>query len=398
MKRYADGVDQNLNSKFQAIAGQRTDHVLQVTNPARQLQPSGLTRSMTPQRSAMTSLQTGTPLSSYYPFSGSNVLDGLRTQNTSGAVPLPIPADKLETNDKQSVNRLIMPHTDSLDSAAVHELVFEYKSGPNRMTTTTSVHGQPLQGMPLEVVNPAIYNHTILQQQLVDAQIDYDAYCLKTPYDYWEDWTVGGVVEFERMADGAESGTTSGFSSTSRYQHACGYKRTTNTSKGPEYIYNYFGDNIKPGGKCYAIIKKHAMPTEFVLGSKINPASIAAVRQISTGLVQVNNAPKLVRPYQMSFVCLPDGGLMPSEALCYLNEAGEVKRDGLLIYLGTIFSVPIYHKYRHITNYNHVESTVHRIPDRKEQHAFSNSNEGIMRESVMLTRLIMDSNDGIGVI
>jgi len=160
-------------------------------------------------------------------------------------------------------------------------------------------------------------------------------------------------------------------------------------------MYNLFGDNIRPGGKCYAIINKHPIPAEFHLNNKPNNASINGMNAPTRSAPLINNVPQSVRPYLMSFACLPDGGRLPPEATMYYDEHNELRRDGLAIYLGKIWSVPIHHVYKPNKNYYDVDPITRRIPESKEQFAYTDDNRGVERDSIMLMKLILDSDDGL---
>ena len=304
-----------LDPEFKSLIPQRTQRVIPISDPRNQFQESVFRTSMAPQKGRLDSLLTGTSLSSFYPFSSSNILEQFRMRQSTPGYESTLPTSELSANYTHPVIRYVKPHTDTRDAIGQFELAIEYKDDPyNMQTMLLQGHGY-MQSNPMTIVSPAIYNHTIYNQQMFDAKQDYEDYLLKTPWDYWEKWGIGGVVEFEEMMDGSESTLTSGFSNNTSYktQHACGYKIITVSAKGPQFMYNIFGSNIYPGGKCFAIIKKHAIPTEYNLDNKLNVAALAGyhptVRQ-----PLVNNVPHIVKPYQMSFVCLPTGGLLPAAA------------------------------------------------------------------------------------
>lgn len=389
-------MDKPLQSEFKALAPDRTNRVVQINDPRNQFQESVFQGAMGGQKRKLDSLLTGTPMSSFYPFSSSNVLEMFRMQHSKPGFESTLPLAELTTNFTHPVTRYVKPHTDTLDAVGVYDLAIEWKDDPYNMNTLRTGAGY-IQSNPMNVVNPAIYNHTIFNQQMYDAKHDYEEYLLKTPSDYWEKWTFGGIVETEQMMNGAESYQTSGFSGDQniRTQNAAGYKVICETAKGPQFMYNVFGDNILPGGKCYAIIKKHAIPSEYNLDNKLNMASIAAHNIPTSKTPLINNVPQVVKPYQMSFVCLPTGGILPPQATMYYDELENLRRDGLAIYLGKIWSVPINHEYRHINNYYDVDPITKRIPNVNECRAFTDASEGIDRNGIMYMKLIFDCDDGI---
>ena len=396
MKRYAGGtIDPALGAQFESAIGQRGAYVTQIKNPKRQFEESAFQIAATPQTNQLNAILQGTPMSSFYPFAGGNVLDSFRTQNASAFDPPSMQLTEPETNVTQPVTRYVKPHTDTLDGCALHELVFAYKEDPHQTMQTMRSGAGYISQDPMNIINPATLNHTLCAQQIWDAKRDYDDYKLKTPWDYWAPWTVDGIVEFEQMLDGSESVTTSGFSGRYNSQAGNGYKVVTLSSKGPQYVYNYFGSNIKAGGTCYMIIKKHSMPDSFVLDNKLNEGSLAGNHRVHDPMPYSNGVHVLVRPYQVSFLCLPNGGPLPPEATTYFDEDGMLKRDGLAIYLGKIWSTPIDHQFRNISNFFNVDPLTRRVPEYKEYGAHNNANQGVDRSGTMYMKLILDCDDGI---
>lgn len=392
-------VENTLNTQLNNARDERTSHVAIIKDPRRQFQESAFQATADGPRSRLESVLTGTPLSAFYPMSSNNILESFRTRNVSASIEQALPQTET-ANDTQPVTRFIKPHTDTLDGAGMFELVFEYKvSASNNMETIKTAAGY-MPSQPMDIVNAAIFNLTLMNQQLFDAKQDYEDYLLKTPWDYWANWSVGGVIQFEEMMNGAESSMTSGFSGVGsiRSQNAAGYKAVTITTKGPEFMYNLFGHNISPAGKCYAIIKKHAMPTEFNLDNKRNLAALSGLHRVTERMPLINNVPHLVKPYQMSFVCLPSGGSLPEAATMYYDENEILRRDGLAIYLGKVWSVPYNHVFKNINNYYDVDPITSRIPNVNEYTACNDASQGIDREGIMLMKLILDCDDSIGAL
>jgi len=226
--------------------------------------------------------------------------------------------------------------------------------------------------------------------------------------DYMKDWGILGVVEFEEGANGAETFADSGFNSRDQgttyraLQAAGGYKIQTVTSKGPEFMYNYFGSQIYPGGRCYAIIKKHNVPSEYRLSNKFN-----ASQNSGRYLTRNNKRDIAFLPYQMSFLCLPKGGILPRGAVSYLDEQGYMRRDGIAIHLGDLFSVPIGHVYSSRKSYfdnipimnpdlRKNEFSQYHTPSTNailENTAFTDSNKNISFSDTMLLKIIINTGD-----
>ena len=391
-------VDNTIGSQIQSIVSQRKDHVVQITQPSRQFQESALQTSMNGQKGQLNSLIKGPSFSRFYPFTSGNFFDQFKINNYSTKPELisKIPLSELTSNYTHPINRRIAPYMDNIECAGAYELSILYKDDPLIMDTMEIGQSGPFQPHPLSILNPASFNHALYNMQTYDVKKKgIDFYKQKEPWDYWKKFSFDGIIEFERMDKGYESTYSSGvlpYVNNNQNQNSGGIKRVTTTAMGPQFVYNYWGSNIKPGGKCYAIIKKHALtvPT-FNLSNKQNISSITGLKKVEPVTV-LNNIATNILPYQMSFVCLPNGGLLPQEATMYYNEDGDIKYDGIAIYLGKIWSVPIDHVFRPIKDYNSVEP----IMDRNIQNVpYTDSNVGVDRESIMLMKLIFDCDDGI---
>ena len=389
-------VDPTLMALFNDVAGQRTDGVVQINEPKRQFEATALQGALSEQKGSLDGLLTGTPLSVFYPFGSSNVLESFRTQNTSARIPQALPNREMSANFTTPVMRVVKPYTSTLDAISKYELAIEFKGGPGKMDSYMVPHVGRLEGEPMCIFNPSTFNHAQYTAQMRDAKRNYEEYCLKTPWEYWRHWGIGGIVESEEMLNGSESFTTSGFSGNSRSQAAGGYKFITISSKGPQFLYNYFGPNIKAGGKCYAIFKKHALPREYYLDNKPNIGALSGRHSVPR-VPLIDDVPNDVRPFQLSFVCLPNGGKLPRAATMYRDERDILRRDGIAIYLGKIFSVPIDHVFKPITNFYDVDPVTKRITDSRG-HPFTDAREGRDYEGIMYMKLIMDCDDGIGAL
>lgn len=385
------------------LKAQRTDRVVRITNPRNQFQTENFVNLLGSQKVRLDSLLTGTAMSQFYPFNSSNILESFRIQQDRPGYESTIPNSELSANYTHPVMRVVKPYTDAIDAVSKFELALEYNDDPYNMETVRTAAGH-MQSNPQTVVAPAVWNNIAYNAQVYDAQQDYEAYLEKTPWDYWEKWGVGGIVEFEEMLDGSEASITSGLNQGSNAPRAAGYKLCTITAKGPQFCYNYFGSNIRPGGKCYALIKKHQTPTHFNLSSKFNAATALGLNSIDHAIDTpiIDNLARGIRPYQMSFVCLPTGGMLPLEATKYYDELGELRRDGLAIYLGKVWSTPINHDYRPLNNYYDIKPFQSRVPnsttefsDKWDAAAFNDAQSIVDHEAIMHMKLIMDPDDGL---
>ena len=389
------------------LKSQRTDRVAQITDPRTQFEQGPFASLMGGQANRLNSLLSGPSISSALtPINTDNILESFRLRQNTPGFESTLPLSELTANYTHPVMRYVKPFTEAIDAISLGELAIEFNDDANNMETMRTGAGV-MQSNPMTVVNTAIFNNIVYNQQVYDAQEDYEAYLDKRPWDYWEKWRFGGIVEFEQMLDGSESTQTSGLNLGTNMQRASGYKLVTLTAKGPQFMGNLFGSNIKPGAKCYGIFKKQAPPTEFHLSGKNNTLQTQLGQATLTAPVDVpviNNLARPILPYMMSYVCLPNGGLLPPEATMYYDESGDLQRDGIVIYLGKVWSVPIDHVYKPLNNYYDIRPMTSRTPFTGARYAprfdvggFNDARVGVDRESIMQMKLLFDCDDGIAV-
>lgn len=388
-------VEADLMSQFGDVAGQRMANTVQLRHPGSQFEPSGMQSAMSNQKARLDSLQQGTPLSTLYPFGGANILESFRTENFSPHKPMALPNREPATNVTTTIQVPVKPFTGSLDAVRKYELAIEYKLDPHKMDTMAVRHVGRMQRSPMTVLNPATWNYTLCSLQIRDVKENPEAYYLKTPWDYWKDWSISGVVEAEEMLDGSDSFHAGGLDPGSSSARAGGYKLLTMATKGPVSIHNYAGRNIYQGGKMYAIIKKSKIPGDYWLDSRPGPTTYAGRHSVDMKLPMIRDNKQEIFPYQMSFMCLPNGGPLPREATMYRNERGDMCYDAIVIYLGTIFSTPIDHEFMAITDFYELNA------ETKRREPINNGGYNDVRSSydpnaIMYTKIILDCDDGIG--
>lgn len=388
-------VEPSLMEGLSDVAGQRFDNVALLKNPKRNFEETALQGSLSEQKGRFDSILSGTPLSVFYPFGNGNILESFRTQNTSPFTPQALPNRQMTHNCPITTMRTVKPYTSTLDAVSRYEIALEYMDDPNKMDTFFAPHVGRIQGSPMCILNPSTFNHALFELQMDQAKKNYDDYLLMTPQDYWDKWRIGGIVESEQMLDGSDSTLSSGVSSGSYSQRAGGYKLVNMGIKGPFPLYNYFGSNIKAGGKCYAIIKKTNIPTEYYLDNKPTQAALSGRHPVINRTPLIGNVQKTIKPYQMSFLCLPHGGKMPREARMYRDEREILRRDAIVIYLGTILNTPPDHVYRPISNYFDVDPATRRMVMDSRSH--SDARDGYDHDAIAFMRLILDCDDGIGL-
>src|SRR5277367_741665 len=377
-----------IGTPIRSVLNDRTKVVTQLLSPQSQLfSPSNFVQAVSGETNKVESILNGPSLNIYYPFGSNNILEGFRLNNN--AIPdfntVSYPLAELAANVKHTITRVSKPVNESTDSIGQYEIGLMLKT--DKHNNSSLHHHLPsfpgvgkIQQNPMTIVNPATFNYFQLLKQTHDASLNYDEYLSKEPSDYMDKWSWEGVVEFEETWSGGESFSTSGFYGSARsdqgFQESCGYKLLTFTARGPEFMYNYFGSNICPGGKCYSVFKKYNVPPNYSISSKRNISSLIG-RKTTNSPWLANGLPrdKPFKPYQMAFFCLPKGGQIPDEIRTYTDEMGIKRRDAIVTYLGTIFSIP--HGFTYKSNYNYLdtEPVTCRYPDRPDEGSkpFTNS-------------------------
>jgi hypothetical protein len=107
---------------------------------------------------------------------------------------------------------------------------------------------------------------------------------------------------------------------------------------------NYWGAGVKPGTHLYAVLKKFEQSDyshEYLLGGKVL-TDHTGKRMANSNDCDVNP----MRPYQLAFFALPDGGPIPLEITRYYDDEGNLRTDAHIIRIGTVMEVPLGHVYR----------------------------------------------------
>ncbi len=273
--------------------------------------------------SLLSSLSNRTPKKSAAPK--------LRTKNTSPFDDPVFHTTEEETNTVQPINVLALEMTPELGKIVPYQLIIMHKNNENLTDYQSHVfHGFLNDCTPQEIVTPEIFNYVEMRRQQKLFTENYDLYIQETASDIWDNYHIHGVSETVTTDHTKFDGSAMNY----------GKQRITVASKGPAFVRNYFGTNITPGGDAYLIIKKQSVRTDYTLSE---PNSIKSNRTNTTLQDKIS-----FRPHQMSFVCVPNGGQLPSKATQHIDERGVKRRDGLAIYLGHFFSVPPDHVYKNL--------------------------------------------------
>jgi len=379
-----------IRNDLKGVIGDRTTEVNILTSPG-QLKEGAFIAELNNKKRRIDGIIKGTSLSNYYPFQNSEILDSFRTQNIKPSVDEALPNTREAANEKHIINRLIKPVCETLDIGK-YELTILYKNNDHNLDTMC-IQNTMYQMNALKEVTPAQWNYFMFEYQYALFDKDPEKFLKLSPEEIWESFSFEGVVEFEEMANGAESYITSGYNYRSTdipYREAGGNKLCTITAKGPQFVFNYWGENIKQGYDAYFVLKKCEIPADYyyMLSNKSNVTAL-------TGYKRINNKVSLqkFRPYQLCPFCLPGKLTVPREFKYYFDEEDNKRRDGLIIKIGTFFSVPINHVYKENTNFNPPPVILKDLSPKIKP--YRDANEGARKEETMLAKLIINCHDGM---
>lgn len=381
--------DKAIQNELQTNIQERTTQINILGDPGKQLQEASFISGLSNKKRKVDSILKGTALSNYYPFPNGDILNSFRTQNTSPETPEALPNTRLAANEKHVSNRIIKPISETLDPIGKYELGIMHRANDYNLNTMY-INAEMFQMNSLKVLTPATFNYILFMLQYEEFKKNKEEYYKRSPEDYWDEWSLEGIVEFEEMANGAESYVTSGYNGKVPYQQAGGNKLCTVVSKGPQFVFNYWGDDIEAGKDAYFVLKKHDIPSEYyyMLNNKNNMASLSGVRKLTPE--QTMNK-ELFKPFQLAAFTLPGHLPVPREYKQYYDENGLIRRDGLIIKAGTFFSVPVGMTYKINNNFNPKPITI----QNKNTKIFNDSHKGARKEETMLAKLILNCSDGI---
>lgn len=341
-----------INPELFSIANQRTTDILQPN--ASVYQNNKLGGKMTAYSRDINSFKEGTSLGRLFGQKKSPTRDLLRTRNTSPFDDPVLHTTENESNVVYPVNLLSIEMSPELGQVGPHQFAILHKRPEEADAKAKSLFadGMYVDCTPHEIISPEIFNYVEMRRQ-EKLFIDHpDEYLKETPNDVWSKYHLMGIVE-------AAGKKTARYNGNPEY---IGKRHLTVDAKGPQFIHNYFGPNIKPGGSCWAIIKKHPVRNDYILNQP--QLTMLSQKHHSTYQDKVS-----FRPHQISFICLPDGGPLPDGVTRYINEEGTLFYDGLAIFLGYMDGVPPDHVYKnvdvttvrpytHLTNYTKTTDTL----------------------------------------
>jgi hypothetical protein len=391
------------------LQAQLTAAVPQRTTYIEPFGPGDLRRGKLPQTTYGSTVQPmleGTRLDSRSPAlkRKGGMLENFRTKNTSAEVPEILPEDEPQCNVVHPEKAVAKPVNSEMgDAIGMYEIAITIRSNSENETPLNCLRTMP-HGLPKarNICNLATANYVLYRQQMQEVQTEQGLaeYLRKSPSDYWQYMSVDGIVEAEQMLGGGESSVTNGVHQNALglyVQDSHGLKLLTLASKGEQFIYNVFGDNIKPGAHLYFVLKKDLIASDFILSQRAGPGGLNSSTRyhIQTYLDGANQEVPL-RPYQLCPFCLPKGGPVPSEFTRYWDENGLMRTDGLVIYLGKVLATPYGHQYRN----NTAPPTAYVTSPGKQgisqtPYTFTDSRRVLDRDPIDLLRVIWDSDNAM---
>jgi hypothetical protein len=324
-----------INRDLRGMVSQRTTDIDVLS--ARDFTEDRLPSRVSQRHSQLASIKRGTALGRFG-IGNPSLLEKFRTKNTNPFKNEVFHETEHSSQTVHPVNRVIQQMSCTWKHPEAYDLLFLHKNRDTR-ANTLYYDETPTECTPLELVTPEIMNYVWrrLQQAQSDDPQRRTAYLNMSPGDAWADWNLDGVVESTgKMMH--QYGPNYNVGTGLLGANESGAKRATVDSKGPQFCKNVFGPNIKAGGKVYAVVKRFPMDAEYMLSESKH------------SILSVDNALRLTqlspfRPMQTAFFCMPDGGPVPDEVRTYVDQEGVVRYDGLVIFIGTVFSTPPDHTY-----------------------------------------------------
>lgn len=278
-------------------------------------------------------------------------------------------------NVKISINRTIYPVSRHAESIGRFELGLSYKKSEGFADYMTRRDPVSMANRPMHILNPVRWNELMCENQLLEIKDDPKKYYQMTPWDYWKDFTVDGILThilglpdgFYKSIEGPEE-----------------IKRATFSTKGENFVHNYWAESDpRPGHYCYMVLKKYDMPKQYVFDSK----DTASSRKSPSDATLSERYRGKFRPFQLGFFTMPHRGLIPKRIKKYKDEYEMKHRDGLVIYIGKVLTSPR----TVVTSYYNTNNTEFNLVDKP----YIDWNVGIDETQTTMMKIISDPNDGI---
>jgi hypothetical protein len=286
-------------------------------------------------------------------------------------IPEPAPLYNVKIN----VNRTIYPVSRYAESIGRFEIGLSYKKSEGFADYNTRRDPVSMANRPMHIPNPVRWNELMCENQLLEIRQDPEKYFRKTPWDYWKDFTVDGVLAHIR-------GLEDGFSKSIEGPEEL--KRATFSTKGENFIHNYWAkSNPRPQHYCYMVVKKYDMPTEYVFDSKDTGSS----RKSPSDATLAERYRGKFRPFQIGFFTMPHRGIPPRSIKRYRDEYDMKHYDGLVIYIGKVLTSPR----TAVSSYYNTNNTDYKLINEP----YVDWNVGIDGNQSTMMKIILDPNDGI---
>lgn len=293
--------------------------------------------------------------------SGNSPIDAIHVRHKNPGIDIQFDNYEHQSNVIHPLNRNVKQMSDEFGCPEPYELLIMFRNEKARSNAAYLEDiGLFTESSPIDGFTPAVFNYVELMRQraLYDSDPTHHlAYMQQSPSEVWSHYAFQGAVE-TRMKTGMSSAMVPSFRRLDQdhssylpkgrlaYGNALddvtvdGSRLMTVDLCGPAFVYNYWGSNIEPGGRLFAVIKKYPQPLDFRLRR-----GGGVLRDLA---MQISVEQKhFFRPYQMGFYCLPPGtSAVPRELLTYVHDMGHMCYDGLPIFLGTIQSIPPAHKWQ----------------------------------------------------
>lgn len=258
--------------------------------------------------------------------------------------------DEPDFNVSLVVNRQINELAPSFETIKPNTLVLLYKVNENNLNTCR-LEGEAftIQCNALNIIPISVYNYASGLVQYREARNFPSEYKKRVPSDYWKDYSFDGIPEMVQPMQNRASIFSCGASTIDGAAIATTPQCTqlaTMAARAVISVENYWGSAVKPGAHLYVVIKKFEPSDysyDYMLGTKVLCNQVAK----KLAMAAANDSTlSLLRPYQMAFFSLPDGGPVPPEITRYYDEDGILRTDGLVIKVGLVTEIPLGHVFR----------------------------------------------------
>jgi len=224
---------------------------------------------------------------------------------------------------------------------------------------------------PMALYSPAVLNYYLYMAQRLLYEEDPEKFYAITAADIMAEWSFDGLVIAEEMANGAESGKTSGFAlHGNQWLGGEDFKVATINMAGEDMCANVFGAQVMHGSELFFTCKKYDVDGggfHFNLNSKSNSNGLVMMQSGSdtsilsgaamrlrnltgrTGARAVgaaNGKSRVFRPWLIAFVSQPDGQQLAYEHIAFTDENDVRRYDTYRQHIGRTIIAPQGHEPR----------------------------------------------------